>query len=177
MEKEIEFLGGALDNPKRPFVAILGGAKISDKITVIENLLSKADTLLIGGGMANTFLKAKGYEMADSLVEEGAVATAAELMAKAGDRLLLPVDVVVADAFSADAQKKTIAADAVEPGWRVLDIGPKTAAAYAAQGAGRRHRGVERPHGRVRDEALCRRHLCRSAGAGRFGGHHHHRRR
>jgi phosphoglycerate kinase len=82
MEKEIEFLGGALESPKRPFVAILGGAKISDKITVIENLLSKADTLLIGGGMANTFLKAKGYEMGDSLVEEGAVATAAELMPK-----------------------------------------------------------------------------------------------
>jgi len=133
MEKELEFLGSAVENPKRPFVAILGGAKISDKIGVIENLLSKADSLLIGGGMANTFLKAKGYEMGDSLVEEGSLDTARELMAKAGSKLLIPTDVVVADAFSADARKKTVPADSVEPGWRVLDIGPKTVSLFSKQ--------------------------------------------
>lgn len=131
LEKEIAFLGGAVENPQRPFVAILGGAKISDKIAVIENLLGKADALLIGGGMANTFLKAKGYEMADSLVEEGSVALAKELIAKGGGKLLLPVDVVVADAFAAEANKKVVAADAVTAGWRVLDIGPKTVALFA----------------------------------------------
>ncbi|MCD6518776.1 MAG: phosphoglycerate kinase [Anaerolineae bacterium] len=138
LEKEIAFLGGALENPKRPFVAILGGAKISDKIGVIENLLSKADTLLIGGGMANTFLKAKGYEMGDSLVEESSLSLAEELMKKAGDKLVLPVDVVVADAFSAEANKKVVPADGVEPGWRVLDIGPKTVELFASKikGAG-----------------------------------------
>jgi len=138
LEKEIAFLGGELENPKRPFVAILGGAKISDKIGVIENLLSKADTLLIGGGMANTFLKAKGYEMGDSLVEESSLSLAEGLMKKAGDKLVLPVDVVVADAFSAEANKKVVPADGVEPGWRVLDIGPKTVELFASKikGAG-----------------------------------------
>jgi phosphoglycerate kinase len=133
LEKEIAFLGGAVGNPARPFVAILGGAKVSDKITVIENLLTKADTLLIGGGMANTFLKAQGYELGDSLVEDSAVELAGQLLAKSGGRLLLPVDVVVADAFAADAHYKTIAANAVEPGWRVLDIGPQTVAHFAEQ--------------------------------------------
>jgi len=126
MEKEIEFLGKAVENPEHPYVAILGGAKISDKIAVIESLLDRADTLLIGGGMANTFLKAKGYEMADSLVEESSVETARELLQKGANKLILPVDVVIADAFSADAAKQTVAADAVPAGWRVLDIGPKT---------------------------------------------------
>jgi len=133
LEKEIAFLGEAVQNPKRPFVAILGGAKISDKIGVIENLLTKADTLLIGGGMANTFLKAKGYELGDSLVEASSLELAAQLIAKAGDKLLVPVDVVVADAFSADAKKKVTAADAVEAGWRVLDIGPQTVGLYASR--------------------------------------------
>ena len=133
LEKEIAFLGEAVQNPKRPFVAILGGAKISDKIGVIENLLTKADTLLIGGGMANTFLKAKGYELGDSLVEASSLELAAQLIAKAGDKLLVPVDVVVADAFSADARKKVTAADAVEAGWRVLDIGPQTVDLYASR--------------------------------------------
>ncbi|NLG50629.1 MAG: phosphoglycerate kinase [Chloroflexi bacterium] len=126
MEKEIEFLGKAVENPEHPYVAILGGAKISDKIAVIESLLDKADTLLIGGGMANTFLKAKGYEMGDSLVEESSVETARGLLQKGANKLILPVDVVVADAFSVDANKKTVAADEVPAGWRVLDIGPKT---------------------------------------------------
>jgi phosphoglycerate kinase len=131
LEKELAFLGQALQSPARPFVAILGGAKISDKIGVVENLLSKADALLIGGGMANTFLQAKGYEMGDSLVEQGSVALAEELMAKGGDKLLLPVDLVVADAFAGDANKKTVPADSVPAGWRALDIGPKTVALYA----------------------------------------------
>ena len=133
VEKEIQFIGSAVQNPKRPFVAILGGAKISDKIGVIENLLTKAETVLIGGGMANTFLKAKGFEMADSLVEESSVELAGELMAKAGAALLVPVDVVVADAFSAEANHKIVPADGVEAGWRVLDIGPKTVQLYAAK--------------------------------------------
>ena len=138
LEKEIAFLGSALETPKRPFVAILGGAKISDKIAVIENLLGKAEALLIGGGMANTFLKAKGYEMGDSLVEESSVQLAAELMTKSADKLSLPVDAVVADAFAAEANKRIIPADAVEMGWRVLDIGPKTIELFTSKirGAG-----------------------------------------
>jgi phosphoglycerate kinase len=110
LQKEIDFPRQCRGEPQRPFVAILGGAKISDKIGVIENLLSKADALLIGGGMANTFFKAKGYEMGDSLVEDGSLDQARDLMDKGGDKLVLPVDVVVADAFAADA-KKTVPAD------------------------------------------------------------------
>ena len=136
LEKEIEFLGNAVENPRRPLVAIMGGAKISDKITVIENLLKKADSLLIGGGMANTFFKARGYEMGDSLVEENSLQQATDLMNSAGDKLVLPVDVVVADAFSADAQKKVVPVDGVEPGWRVLDIGPETARLFSDKVAG-----------------------------------------
>ena len=136
MEKELNFLGSAVENPERPFVAILGGAKISDKIGVIENLLAKADALLIGGGMANTFLRAKGYEMGDSLVEEASLSTAAELSQAAGDKLVVPVDVVAADAFSADATRKVVGADGVEPGWRVLDIGPKTVSLFASKISG-----------------------------------------
>ena len=126
LEKEIQFLGEAIQSPKRPFVAILGGAKISDKIAVIENLLSKADTLLIGGGMANTFLKAKGYQLGDSLVEDGSVQLAGELIKKGGNKLILPVDVVIADAFAAEAKSKVVSANGVQVGWRVLDIGPKS---------------------------------------------------
>ncbi len=133
LEKEIEFLGNAVNNPKRPFVAILGGAKISDKIGVIQNLLTKADFLLIGGGMANTFLKAKGYEMGDSLVEESSVELAQDLLAQGNGKLVIPVDVVVANAFSADAAHKVVAVDAVEPGWRVLDIGPATIGLFDAK--------------------------------------------
>jgi len=98
---------------------------------VVENLLAKADEILIGGGMANTFLKAKGYEMGDSLVEPEAVAMASELLQKGGGRLLLPVDAVVADRFAADAARKVVPVDKVEPGWRILDIGPQTVALYA----------------------------------------------
>lgn len=138
MEKEIKYLGAAIEDPKRPFVAILGGAKISDKIGVIKNLLTKADVILIGGGMANTFLAARGLSMADSLVEADAVATAAELLALGGDKLHLPVDLVIANAFDAEAEKKVIPTGPVPDGWRVLDIGPKTVAHFGKvlEGAG-----------------------------------------
>lgn len=133
IEKELTFLGQAVTDPERPFVAILGGAKVSDKIKVIENLLGKADKLLIGGGMANTFFKAKGLEVGDSLVEDDSLEVASELMAQGGDKLMLPVDVVVADAFAEDAQKKVIDVGDVEAGWRILDIGPKTVQLFAEQ--------------------------------------------
>jgi phosphoglycerate kinase len=126
MEKEIEYLGNATANPERPFVAILGGAKISSKIGVIESLLTKCDRLLIGGGMANTFFKAMGFEVGDSLVEDDVVATAKSLLDDAGSQLVLPVDVVVADAFDNEAKAKTVAPNEVSAGWRILDIGPKT---------------------------------------------------
>jgi len=130
IEKEITFLGKAVTDPESPYVVILGGAKVSDKIAVIENMLTKADSILIGGGMANTFLKAQGLEMGDSLVEDDAVETAKALLAKAGGKLVLPVDAVVADAFDNDAAIATVDADAVQPGWRILDIGPKTVALF-----------------------------------------------
>ncbi len=133
LEKEINYLGNAINDPKHPFVAILGGAKISDKIGVIENLLSKADKILIGGGMANTFLAAKGFAMADSLVEAESIETAKALLAKSDGKLLLPVDVVIADAFDAEAKAQTIAADDVPEGWRVLDIGPETVKVFGAE--------------------------------------------
>jgi phosphoglycerate kinase len=138
LEKEIKYLGQAIADPKRPFVAILGGAKISDKIGVIKNLLDKADKVLIGGGMANNFLKAKGVAVADSLVEEEAVETARELLMKGSTKLLLPVDLVIADKFEDGASKKTIPVGDVPAGWRILDIGPATIAAYtdALKGAG-----------------------------------------
>ena len=138
LEKEIKYLGQAVDDPKRPFVAILGGAKISDKIGVIRNLLQKADAILIGGGMANTFFKAEGYPMADSLVEDEALETARELLATGKTKLRLPVDVVIADKFDAEAASKTIPSGPVPDGWRILDIGPKTIEAYAKviKGAG-----------------------------------------
>ncbi len=131
MEKEIDYLSRALEDPKRPFVAILGGAKISDKIGVVKNLLGKVDRLLIGGGMANTFLKAQGYDVAASLVEEDSVAVAKELLARGGGKILLPTDAVVADAFAADAQAKIAPVSAVPAGWRILDIGPQTVKAFA----------------------------------------------
>lgn len=139
MERELEALGGAIENPERPFVTIIGGAKISDKISVIENLLGKVDALLIGGGMANTFLLAQGYNLGDSLVEADAVETASQLLKRAQERnvtLLLPTDAVIADAFSAEAKTQVVPADQVPAGWRILDIGPATREAYAKQVAG-----------------------------------------
>ena len=140
MEKEINYLGGALENPRRPFAAIIGGAKVSDKIAVLERLISMVDTLLIGGGMANTFFKAEGYEIGDSLFEEGKVDVAKELITKArqrGLKFLLPTDVTIADRFAADATHKVVASTAVSPGWRIMDIGPESIAAFrqALEGA------------------------------------------
>jgi len=135
MERELNFLGAALEHPQRPFAAIIGGAKVSDKIAVLERLISMVDMLLIGGGMANTFLKAEGYEIGDSLFEEGKVEQARDLLARARRRdltLLLPVDVVVADRFAAGAHHKVVAADDVQEGWRILDIGPQTIEAFRA---------------------------------------------
>lgn len=132
MEKELEYLASALDNPRRPLMAILGGAKVSDKIKVIEALLTKADKVLIGGGMANTFLKAQGRQMGASLVEADAIATAQGLLAKAGGKLVLPVDGVIADAFKDDANTQIIATTQDVPdGWQMLDIGPATVERYA----------------------------------------------
>ena len=129
MEKEIKFLGGAVNNPERPFVAILGGAKVSDKIPVINNLLGKVNKLIIGGGMAYTFFKAQGYEVGTSLLEEDRIEFAKEMINKAkekGVELLLPIDTVVAKEFKADAEYKTVSADGIEAGYMGLDIGEKT---------------------------------------------------
>ncbi|KEO82453.1 phosphoglycerate kinase [Tumebacillus flagellatus] len=131
MEKEIDIMGRALDDPNRPFTAIIGGAKVSDKITVLENLLTKVDQLIIGGGMANTFLKAMGYNLGGSLVEEDKVPLAKELLDRAekeGVMIFLPEDLVVASAFKADAEHKVIDAEheGVPEGWMALDIGPKS---------------------------------------------------
>lgn len=136
MEKELAFLGSALAEPARPFVAILGGAKISDKIGVISNLLSKVDVILIGGGMANTFLAAQGANMGKSLVEAESLDTARALMAKGGDTIQLPVDLVVAETFAADADNTVVGVDDVPAQWTALDIGPATIAHYANRLAG-----------------------------------------
>ena len=126
MEKELTSLGQALGSPARPFVALLGGAKVSDKIEVIRNLLGKVDWLLIGGGMANTFLKADGKAVGESLVEEDKLDVAQTLLQEARQKLILPVDVVVAERFDAKAQTRTVTVDDVPIGWRILDIGPET---------------------------------------------------
>jgi phosphoglycerate kinase len=126
MEQELAYLGKALASTEKPFVAILGGAKISDKIGVVESLLARADRLLIGGGMANTFLAAKGLAMADSLVEADSVEKAKDILKNTGERLLLPTDVVVGDKFEAGAARKVVAVEAIPAGWRAMDIGPKT---------------------------------------------------
>jgi len=130
MEKEIHYLGSAITNPERPFVAILGGAKISDKIGVIHHLLSKADQVLIGGGMANTFFKAQGYPIGESLVEDEALETAMKLLQEGTSRLRLPIDVVIADRFDPEAESKIVPMGPVPDGWRIMDIGPETVAAY-----------------------------------------------
>ena len=130
MEKEIQYLDQAIADPARPFVAILGGAKVSDKIGVIRNLLEIADTVLIGGGMANTFFKAMGYPVGDSLVEDEVLDTARDLVAEGGDHLRLPIDVVIANQFDNAAQRKELDMGPVPDGWRILDIGPQTIAAY-----------------------------------------------
>lgn len=126
IEKEIDFLGEAVLNPKRPLVAILGGAKVSDKITVIESLLEKADKILIGGGMANTFLRAQGYDTGKSLVEEDKLDLAKSLLEKGKDKLVLPVDVVAAKEFSNDSEHAVRDASEIEADEMALDVGPKT---------------------------------------------------
>lgn len=133
IQKEIEFLGNAVNNPVRPCVAILGGSKVSSKISVINNLLDKVDTLIIGGGMAYTFMKALGEEVGDSLLEADYIDYAKEMMDKAskkGVKLLIPIDTVVAKEFSNDAEYKTVGRGEIEPGWQGLDIGEKTVALY-----------------------------------------------
>ena len=134
MERELSFLGRALADPARPFVAILGGAKVSDKIAVIDRLLSKVDRLLVGGGMANTFLKALGKEIGLSLVEDDKLDVAKGLLRRGGDRLVLPVDVVVAvveDRFESAAERRTVTVDGVPATWRILDIGPRSIHQFA----------------------------------------------
>ena len=129
LKKEMDYFTRVLNSPERPLLAILGGAKVSDKILVIENLLNLVDTLIIGGGMAYTFMKAQGYEIGNSLLDEPGIETAKMILAKAKEKgvaLLLPVDNLVADAFAADANTKLAALGEIEPGWMGLDIGPKT---------------------------------------------------
>ena len=133
MEKEIQYLGNAVENPVRPFVAILGGAKVSDKLAVVNNLLDKVDTLIIGGGMAYTFLKAQGHDVGASLCELDQLDYAREMLAKAaanGKKLLLPVDNVAADKFAADAATQVVGDD-IPAGWMALDIGPETVKLYS----------------------------------------------
>lgn len=130
MEKEIEFIGNAVDEPERPFVAILGGAKVSDKITVIERLLEKADKILIGGGMANTFVRALGHDTGKSLVEEDNLDLAKSLIEKGKDKLVLPVDLVVAKEFSNDSAFRTVDLEGIEADEMALDIGEKTVARF-----------------------------------------------
>lgn len=129
IKKELDFMGKALDNPERPFVAILGGAKVSDKISVIENLIDKVDTLIVGGGMAYTFIKAQGHSVGTSLCEMDKIDLANSLLAKAKEKgvaLLLPVDNVVGKEFNADTESQIVASDAIPDGWMGLDIGPET---------------------------------------------------
>ncbi len=136
LEKEIRFIGGAIDHPAHPFAAIIGGAKVSDKIEVISNLLPKVDVMIIGGGMANTFLAAQGYGIGKSLVEADKIDLAKKLIAQAADegkKLLLPVDVNVAETFSNDAAHKVVPADAVPEDWMILDIGTKSQELFARE--------------------------------------------
>ena len=130
LEKEVEVLGRVLTHPREPLVAIVGGAKISTKIGVMENLLPRVAKLLVGGAMACTLLKARGAEVGDSKVEEDQLDTAARLLAAAGNKLVLPVDAVVARGFSADAERKVVPADAIPSRWMMLDVGPRTAESF-----------------------------------------------
>lgn len=141
MEKEIEVMGKALADPERPFVAILGGAKVKDKVGVVRNLLDKVDTLMIGGGMAYTFLKAQGFEVGQSILEADKIDLARELMDKAkarGVRFMLPSDVVIADRFAEDAKTRVVPVDQIPPDWQALDIGPETVQRFAKEIAGAR---------------------------------------
>ena len=156
VEKEVKMLGAAVDTPERPFVAIIGGAKVSDKIAVVDNLLKKADKVLIGGGMAYTFLKAMGYNVGKSLVEEDKLELAKEYLAKAEGKLVLPVDHVCADAFAEDA--KTVVADNenIPADYMGLDIGPKSVALYKEALAGAKTVVWNGPMGCIRNETICK---------------------
>ncbi len=136
MEQELEYLGRAVSNPEHPYIAILGGAKISDKILVVETLLSKCDKLIIGGGMANTFMAANGLNMQDSLVESTSLETAKAILSRVADKLVLPVDAVIADKFDAEANTQVVDVDKIPAGWRMLDVGPKTIELYKQTLAG-----------------------------------------
>ncbi len=138
METELRYLGLALQAPEKPFVAVMGGAKVSDKIEVIESLLPRVDALLVGGGMAYTFFRAQGLHTAKSLVEEDKLELAKQLLAKAGGKLVLPVDHVAASAFAADAETRTLPAREIPEGWMGLDVGPQTRADFAARVRGAR---------------------------------------
>jgi phosphoglycerate kinase len=126
MQQELEYLGRATQNPQHPYIAILGGAKISDKIAVIENLITKCDKLIIGGGMANTFLAAKGFNMAESLLELGSVDTAKALISKAKEKILLPIDGIIGNKGDTSAPIQTVSVEKIPAGWSLFDIGPKT---------------------------------------------------
>jgi phosphoglycerate kinase len=131
MERELKVLGMVMENPDHPFIGILGGAKISDKIGVVKSLLEKADYVLLGGGMANTFLAAQGYTMGDSLVEHDSVEVAADFLRQSSGKLHLPVDLVIADSFANDADRKVVGVNEVPDGWQSLDIGPETIRAFS----------------------------------------------
>ena len=138
MERELEMLGTVLESPKRPLVAITGGAKVSDKLPVIERFIGRASTLLVGGGMAATFLKAQGLEVGDSLVEDDLVGRAGEILRISETRVMLPSDVIVSSAFTEEASTRIAEVSEIEAGWRIMDIGPETAERYvdALAGAG-----------------------------------------
>ena len=183
IQKEISFIGGALSNPKRPLVAILGGAKVSDKIGVITNLIDICDTIIIGGGMAYTFLKSKGVDVASSLLEEDKLDLARETMQKASDKgvkFLLPVDTVIADKFANDANYKTVEGD-FDAGWMGLDIGEKSVALFseAIKSAGtviwNGPMGVFTQRSTV--DNFAKGHNSHSKGGCRFRRHLHYRRR
>jgi len=134
MARELEMLQGVLESPKQPLVAIIGGAKVSDKLLVLENLVGKVKTLIVGGGMAATFLKSQGLDVGDSLLEDDLIERAGEILRNADERgvqLLLPTDVIVADAFAEGATSKVVQVSQIQAGWRIMDIGPETSAQYA----------------------------------------------
>ncbi len=151
MEAELKALHQALDNPKRPMIAVVGGAKVSTKVGVLRNLLKKVDALIIGGAMANTFFKAQGYPTGSGLVEDSALEEAKEVADQAGGKLLLPVDLVCARRMEAGQPLRIMDADKVEPGWMALDIGPKSVALLRPTTARRRRRRLEWAHGGIRD--------------------------
>ncbi len=173
MEKELEYLGGALDNPKRPFVAVLGGAKVSGKIDLIENLLPRVDQILVGGAMACTFFRAMGLETGKSLVEEDRVEMARSLMAKAGAKLVLPRGAVIAEKLEAGVPTRTVTRDKIPAGWAMFDICPDTEKDFAERISECQDRGVERPDGRLRDAAVRSGHARRGERDGGRDGHGH----